>query len=131
MARQDSDAVRAFKAFGMRHSREQLAVADGRFVDTAASYEAVVAALKAEYGWPQDLAKMERTVGGKHREVCINRLHWMTARLCLEGVIETGPFPARRPPSLAAGAALRAGCPEVDPHCSEVAPCKPSSSRPR
>lgn len=40
---------------------------------------------------------MERTVGGKHREVYINRLHWMTARLCREGVIEAllslAPFP--------------------------------------
>lgn len=75
MARQDSEAVRAFKEFGMRHIHEQLAAAEGRFVDKAAAYNAVVAGFKAEYGWPADLTELERTVGGKLREVYVNRLH--------------------------------------------------------
>jgi hypothetical protein len=39
----------------MRHIREQLTAAEGRFVDKSAAYDAVVAAFKAEYGWPSDL----------------------------------------------------------------------------
>jgi hypothetical protein len=89
MAKQDPEVVRAFKELGMRHIREQLLAAEGHFVDKAAAYDAVVAAFKAEYGWPPALTELEHTVGGKLREVYINRLHWMTARLCRDGVIES------------------------------------------
>ena len=68
MAKEDPQIVRELKAFGMRHIRERLAAADGRFVDKAGAHEAVVAAFKAEYGWPPDATEMERTVGSKLRE---------------------------------------------------------------
>ena len=88
MANEDAPVVKEFKEFGTRRILEMLEASEGGFVDKQQAYDQIVEEFKTQRGWPDELTRMERAVGGTLREVFINRLHWIPARLCGSGLTE-------------------------------------------
>jgi hypothetical protein len=89
MASNDPRVVKDFKVFGMERIQTLLAETGEGFVDKQATYDQVVREFKERFGWPAELTRLEPTNRGRESEVYINRLHWMTANLCSQGITES------------------------------------------
>lgn len=81
MPKEDPPIVKVFKEYGKQKIHEMLLESINGFIDKKEAYETVVRSFKDKYGWPSELTALEKTSHGIPREVYINRLHWMTARL--------------------------------------------------
>lgn len=89
-AKEDPPVVKQFKEYGKRLIQEMLLASPDGFVSKPEAYSKVVQGFKENYGWPSELTELERlSKKGEMREVYVNRLHWMTARLTSEKVTES------------------------------------------
>ena len=87
--KEDPPVVKLFKEYGMQKIQEMLSASPNGFVDKEEAYSKVAEGFKEKHGWPSELTELEKTNNGQLREVWINRLHWMTARLTSDKITES------------------------------------------
>lgn len=86
---EDSPVVKKFKEYGKELIHKMLLASPVGFIGKEETYSKVVQGFKDKHGWPSELTALEKTNNGQLREVYINRLHWMTARLTQEKITES------------------------------------------